>query len=180
MVEPAAEAGRAAADAAPTSRPGPEQVLEPPISPGPEREPEGRPEPTPGAEPEPELEPPVDAEPDVVRPWEPSAARLPLSVPEPADAARWRAVLRENAGNLTGAERLYEQAAMGGDLDALASLGRLRDEGGRQAVETLLEQAVAEGNTAVLFTLAAAGDPRALAELARLRDEAAEPPAPPS
>jgi hypothetical protein len=149
--------------------------------PGPEQEPEGSPELAPQAGPESEPEPPVDAGPDVVRPWEPSAVPLPLSVPEPADAARWRAVLREDAGNLTGAERLYEQAAMGGDLDALASLGRLRDEGGRQAVETLLEQAVAEGNTAVLFTLAAAGDARALAELTRLRDEAAEPPpAPPS
>jgi hypothetical protein len=109
-------------------------------------------------------------------------ATLPAQPPEPADAARWRAAMHEAAGNLTGAERFYESAAISGDLEALARLGRLRDlaageaggERGRQAVESFVEEAVAEGNTAVLFTLAAAGHPRALAELAQLRERQAE------
>jgi len=157
-------------------------------------------------EPEPDLELELDAEPErepapadrpdppsgAVPRWQPSAAPWPVTVPEPADAARWRAVLREEAGNLDGAERLYEQAAMAGDLMALARLARLRDDpaadpggevGGRPGgtaadVDAYLDQAVAEGNTAVLFTLAAAGHPRALEELARLRAGPPGPPAP--
>lgn len=96
----------------------------------------------------------------------------PVEVPESPDAVRRRAALREASGNLEGAERLYERAAMSGDLEALASLGRLRNAPpGEDAPDPFVAQAVIEGNTAVLFTLAAAGHPGALAALAMLRED---------
>ena len=143
-----------------------------------EPEPVVEPEPEPVVEPEPEpvVEPEPVAGPAPARPqggiprWTPSAVTEPA---DPPDDARSRAVRREEAGNMTGAARLYEQAAMAGDLEALARLGRLREapgaEGTGARLDAYVDQAVAEGNTAVLFTLAASGHPRALAELARLR-----------
>jgi hypothetical protein len=104
----------------------------------------------------------------------PPAPEPPASGPEPPASGPVQ------AGDLPGAERRDELAAMGGDLEALARLGRLREEmrSAGTGVDRYIDQAVAEGNTAVLFTLAAAGHTRALAELARRRAEAGEDPAP--
>jgi hypothetical protein len=114
--------------------------------------------------------------------WAPVAQPLPIDIPEPAQAATQRALLRELAGNLAGAERLYERAAIAGDLDALVGLARLRGQAADAAeVARYVEQAVAERNTAVLFGLAAAGHDQALRALGRLRDVAdakLNPPAP--
>ena len=91
---------------------------------------------------------------------------------------RERARGRELDGNLRGAERLYERAAIGGDLDALSCLGRLRAQLGSDQLAAQLElyrQARDARNTGVLFSLAAAGHAEALGLLRRLRDEAARP-----
>jgi hypothetical protein len=84
--------------------------------------------------------------------------------------------VKELEGNVTGAERLYEQAAMGGDLGALGRLGQLRAmPGAEQDADRLYGQAAAERNTGVMFSLAAAGHTGALRLLGRLLAEAAAP-----
>jgi hypothetical protein len=98
------------------------------------------------------------------------------AVPETPQALRERARLLEAGGDLPAAERLYERAAIGGDLEALSHLGRLRDSpGSEQDRDTLYGQAVAERNTGVMFCLAAAGHPGAARTLALLRAQAARP-----
>jgi hypothetical protein len=112
----------------------------------------------------------------------PSWVAVPLPpvvvVPEPADLVREQARSRELAGNLPGAERLYERAAIGGDLDALSCLGRLRARLGAEQLAEQLElyrRARDARNTGVLFSLAAAGHGEALGLLRRLQEEAARP-----
>jgi hypothetical protein len=76
---------------------------------------------------------------------------------------------------------LYEQAAHRGDLVALARLAALRGYQESAAASSdadadqMFEAAAAEGNTAVLFGLAASGHGRALRLLARLREDASWP-----
>ena len=131
-----------------------------------------------GAEPpqatEPEPPAPGPARPPAHEPsWTPSAVASPGPPRGTPEEERRRAAGEEAAGNTEGAERLYEGAAVRGDLEALARLGRLRRDVDPGATNIYVELALAERNTAVLFTLAAGGHPRALAELRRLQREAA-------
>jgi hypothetical protein len=108
--------------------------------------------------------------------WRPTALPPPKE-DEPVESLRERGLRLERAGNREGAERLYEQAAQVGDLLALARLAALRAGGTPSALSSevadrMYAQAAAEGNTAVLFCLAAAGHTAALRLLARLKEEA--------
>ena len=125
----------------------------------------------------------ADGDQPVCARWRPAPAPELGSVEEPPEVLRDRALALEVEGNQEGAERLYELAAHSGDLVALARLAALRSGGTPRpssdaAADLMYEAAAGEGNTAVLFGLAAAGHGRALWLLSRLKEEAgAEPPA---
>jgi hypothetical protein len=107
--------------------------------------------------------------------WAPTPLPPVAVVPEPTDLVYERARSKERAGYLPGAERLYERAAIGGDLEALSRLGRLRAQLGSPQIAAQLElyrQAKDARNTGVLFSLAAAGHAEALKLLRRLQAEA--------
>lgn len=89
--------------------------------------------------------------------------------PETAEGVRELAEVWERDGNLAGAERLYEIAAMSGDLQALAELSRLRrSPDSLRDMSQLYTQAVKERNVAALFRLAAAGHGGAVRALRRI------------
>jgi hypothetical protein len=116
--------------------------------------------------------------PVVIR-WCPSALPSCESAAVAPEVLRERGLALEAAGRRESAERLFRQAAQGGDLLALGRLAALRSGGGvtrlvDEAADHMYEQAAAEGNTAVLFGLAAAGHARALRLLARLKEEAGQ------
>jgi hypothetical protein len=196
VAEPAFERSTAETSSAPersTSSPaaGPPPEQAPPQEPGTAEptasaEPAASAEPTASAEPATELESPTGppTEPEAaVEPepgWVPVARPLPVTIPEPPESSAQRALLRELSGNRAGAERLYERAAIAGNLDAFVGLARLRAEAAPpveddEEIEKFIDQAVIEGNTAVLFGLAAAGHHRAVMALAKLRDAVIEP-----
>ncbi|MFJ8062959.1 hypothetical protein [Streptomyces sp. NPDC096142] len=78
-------------------------------------------------------------------------------------ALAWLARMRQEAGDLEGAETLYRKAADHGDTLTLARLVRMREQAGDQdGAETLARKAADRGN------------PDALVELGQMREEAGD------
>ncbi len=99
------------------------------------------------------------------------------ALPQTAEGVRELAEAWERDGNLSGAERLYEIAAMSGDLHALAELSRIRrSPDALRDMAQLYTQAVKERNVAALFSLAAAGHGGAVRALRRILAARARPP----